>query len=129
MNLIEDNGIAIHVLLVEDSPGDVRRTHPTRNCWKEKRRTAASAFGRYRRSRPTPEDGVPLIASDCRSQMARRKIPKAMRKKSHTASAQISLAANTPISLGIGKESVTSKPSKKFPYVPAAAGETRVSAK
>jgi Domain of unknown function (DUF4331) len=32
-----------------------------------------------------------------------------------------SLAANTPVSLGIGKESVTSKPSKKFPYVPAAA--------
>jgi len=29
-------------------------------------------------------------------------------------------AANTPISLGIGKESVTSKPSKIFPYVPAA---------
>ncbi|MGB8031569.1 MAG: DUF4331 family protein [Terracidiphilus sp.] len=31
-----------------------------------------------------------------------------------------SLAANTPISLGIGKQSVTSKPSKVFPYVPAA---------
>jgi len=31
-----------------------------------------------------------------------------------------SIAANTPISLGIGKESVTSKPSKVFPYVPAA---------
>jgi hypothetical protein len=31
-----------------------------------------------------------------------------------------STAANTPISLGIGKESVTSKPSKTFPYVPAA---------
>jgi len=31
-----------------------------------------------------------------------------------------SLAANTPVGLGIGKESVTSKPSKKFPYVPAA---------
>jgi hypothetical protein len=30
-----------------------------------------------------------------------------------------SIAANTPISLGIGKESVTSKPSKIFPYVPA----------
>ena len=30
-----------------------------------------------------------------------------------------SLAANTPVSLGIGKESVTSKPSKVFPYVPA----------
>jgi hypothetical protein len=30
------------------------------------------------------------------------------------------LAANTPIRLGIGKESVTSKPSKTFPYVPAA---------
>ncbi|MEI9974641.1 MAG: DUF4331 family protein [Ignavibacteriota bacterium] len=31
-----------------------------------------------------------------------------------------SLAANTPIRLGIGKESVPSKPSKTFPYVPAA---------
>ena len=31
-----------------------------------------------------------------------------------------STAANTPISLGIGKESVTSKPRKTFPYVPAA---------
>ncbi|MBZ5641376.1 MAG: DUF4331 domain-containing protein [Acidobacteriia bacterium] len=31
-----------------------------------------------------------------------------------------SIAANTPIHLGIGKESVTSKPSKTFPYVPAA---------
>jgi hypothetical protein len=31
-----------------------------------------------------------------------------------------SIAANTPVRLGIGKESVTSKPSKTFPYVPAA---------
>lgn len=31
-----------------------------------------------------------------------------------------SIAANAPISLGIGKESITSKPSKTFPYVPAA---------
>jgi hypothetical protein len=30
------------------------------------------------------------------------------------------IAANTPISLGIGKESVTSKPSPAFPYVPKA---------
>jgi len=30
-----------------------------------------------------------------------------------------SIAANTPVSLGIGKESVTSKPSATFPYVPA----------
>ncbi|MGC1304575.1 MAG: DUF4331 family protein [Caulobacteraceae bacterium] len=30
-----------------------------------------------------------------------------------------SLAANTPVSLGIGKESVVEKPSKVFPYVPA----------
>jgi hypothetical protein len=29
-----------------------------------------------------------------------------------------SMAANTPVSLGIGRESVTSKPSKTFPYVP-----------
>ncbi|MGC4049533.1 MAG: DUF4331 family protein [Paludibaculum sp.] len=33
-----------------------------------------------------------------------------------------SLAANTPLSLGIGKDSVPSKPSKVFPYVPALAG-------
>ena len=33
-------------------------------------------------------------------------------------------AANTPVRLGIGSESVTSKPSKTFPYVPAA-GESR----
>src|SRR5580698_628877 len=39
-----------------------------------------------------------------------------------------SIAANTPTSLGIGKESVTSKPSKKFPYVPDAVGEIRASA-
>jgi hypothetical protein len=32
-----------------------------------------------------------------------------------------SIAANTPIRLGIGKESVTSKPSKIFPYVPPVA--------
>ena len=31
-----------------------------------------------------------------------------------------SIAANTPVRLGIGKESVTSKPSNAFPYVPAA---------
>ncbi|HEX3661388.1 MAG TPA: DUF4331 family protein [Acidobacteriaceae bacterium] len=31
-----------------------------------------------------------------------------------------SIAANTPIRLGIGKGSVTSKPSKSFPYVPPA---------
>ena len=31
-----------------------------------------------------------------------------------------SIAANTPVRLGIGKESVTSKPSKTFPYMPAA---------
>lgn len=30
-----------------------------------------------------------------------------------------SIASNRPISLGIGKESVTSKPSETFPYVPA----------
>jgi ferredoxin-NADP reductase len=30
-----------------------------------------------------------------------------------------SIAANTPIHMGIGKESVTSKPSQIFPYVPA----------
>lgn len=31
-----------------------------------------------------------------------------------------SLAANTPIALGIGRDSVTSKPSDTFPYVPSA---------
>jgi len=30
-----------------------------------------------------------------------------------------SIAANTPVRLGIGKDSVTSKPSKTFPCVPA----------
>jgi hypothetical protein len=34
------------------------------------------------------------------------------------------IAVNTPVRLGIGKESVTSKPLKSFPYVPAA-GESR----
>jgi len=33
------------------------------------------------------------------------------------------MAANTPVRLGIGKESVTSKPSATFPYVPAAVEE------
>ena len=32
-----------------------------------------------------------------------------------------SLAVNSPVSVGIGKESVTSKPLKTFPYVPPAA--------
>jgi hypothetical protein len=31
-----------------------------------------------------------------------------------------SIAANTPVCLGIGKESVTRKPTKVFPYVPLA---------
>jgi hypothetical protein len=30
-----------------------------------------------------------------------------------------SLAGNTPLSIGITKESVTSKPSRTFPYVPS----------
>ena len=30
-----------------------------------------------------------------------------------------SIASNAPVRLGIGKESVTSKPSRSFPYVPA----------
>jgi hypothetical protein len=34
-----------------------------------------------------------------------------------------SRAANTPIRLGIGKESVTSKPSRMFPYVPQVAAQ------
>jgi hypothetical protein len=36
-----------------------------------------------------------------------------------------SIAANAPVHLGIGKESVVSKPTKTFPYVPAA-GESRM---
>jgi hypothetical protein len=32
-----------------------------------------------------------------------------------------SIAANTPVRLGIGKESVSARPSKQFPYVPSAA--------
>ncbi len=39
-----------------------------------------------------------------------------------------SIAANTPIRLGIGKESVTSKPSTTFPYVPAAVEDRTASA-
>jgi hypothetical protein len=39
-----------------------------------------------------------------------------------------SIAANTPVSLGIGKESVTSKPSTTFPYVPAVQAEGRIAA-
>ncbi len=39
-----------------------------------------------------------------------------------------SLAANTPVRLGIGKESVTAKPSKAFPYVPAASESRQVGA-
>ena len=38
----------------------------------------------------------------------------------NTPNVMFSIAANAPVSLGIGKESVTSKPSKIFPYVPAA---------
>jgi hypothetical protein len=39
-----------------------------------------------------------------------------------------SIAANTPVRLGIGKESVTSKPSGTFPYVPKATGEAHAAA-
>jgi len=39
-----------------------------------------------------------------------------------------SLAANTPVRLGIGKESVTSKPSQTFPYVPAVAASASAAA-
>lgn len=39
-----------------------------------------------------------------------------------------SFAANTPIRLGIGKESVTSKPSRSFPYVPVAVAVVQKSA-
>src|SRR6266850_4990250 len=33
-----------------------------------------------------------------------------------------SLASNTPVGLGVAKESVASKPSRTFPYVPAVGG-------
>ncbi|MGO8793809.1 MAG: DUF4331 family protein [Candidatus Sulfotelmatobacter sp.] len=39
-----------------------------------------------------------------------------------------SIAANTPVRLGIGKESVTAKPSKTFPYVPKTTGITNAEA-
>ncbi len=39
-----------------------------------------------------------------------------------------SMAANTPVRLGIGKESVTSKPSTTFPYVPVAVEHRTASA-
>jgi len=37
----------------------------------------------------------------------------------NAADAMFSLAANTPVALGIGKESITTKPTTSFPYVPA----------
>jgi hypothetical protein len=49
--------------------------------------------------------------------------------RSHTDNASdvmFSVASNTPVHLGIGKESVTSKPSKGFPYVPAVVYVTAV---
>jgi hypothetical protein len=39
-----------------------------------------------------------------------------------------SLSANTPLSLGIGKQPVASKPSTTFPYVPAVPAEARLAA-
>jgi len=41
----------------------------------------------------------------------------------NAADVMFSLAANTPVRLGIGRESVTSKPSRTFPYVPAVAAQ------
>ena len=38
----------------------------------------------------------------------------------NTPDVMFTIAANTPIRLGIGKDSVTSKPRRTFPYVPAA---------
>lgn len=38
----------------------------------------------------------------------------------NTPDVMCSLAANTPITIGIGPESVTAKPSQRFPYVPTA---------
>jgi hypothetical protein len=42
----------------------------------------------------------------------------------NVADVMFSTAANTPIRLGIGKESVTSKPTTTFPYVPPVATQT-----
>ena len=39
-----------------------------------------------------------------------------------------SIAANTPVRLGIGKDSVTLKPSTAFPYVPSVSFEARSAA-
>ena len=39
----------------------------------------------------------------------------------NTPDVMFSIAANTPVGLGIGKELLTAKPTKVFPYVPAAA--------
>jgi hypothetical protein len=39
----------------------------------------------------------------------------------NTPDVMFSLASNTPVTLGIGKESVTAKPSSTFPYVPSVA--------
>jgi hypothetical protein len=39
-----------------------------------------------------------------------------------------SIAANAPVRLGIGRDSVTSKPSPTFPYVPAVQAEERLAA-
>jgi hypothetical protein len=39
-----------------------------------------------------------------------------------------SMAANAPVRLGIGRDSVTSKPSPTFPYVPAVQAEERLAA-
>jgi hypothetical protein len=39
-----------------------------------------------------------------------------------------SIAANTPVRLGLGKESVASKPTQTFPYVPAAPASASASA-
>jgi hypothetical protein len=44
--------------------------------------------------------------------------------KDNAPDVMFSIAANTPIGLGIGKESVTAKPSVKFPYVPGVTPES-----
>ena len=43
----------------------------------------------------------------------------ALPQRGHDPNVMFTIASNTPVHLGIGKELVSSKPSKFFPYVPA----------
>ena len=41
-----------------------------------------------------------------------------MPERSHPPDVMFTVASNTPVKLGIGKESVTARPRAQFPYVP-----------